>query len=247
MKQILTVILAILFLSCIACKQDTAGEYADTGMVDVDTGSVIQPSGEDGEASAAIEPAVKQNHEKSGPAAAVRSLDGLQAYYLEDGEVTAYFSEDAYNIFVQDNPAGSVSLSRYHQDKETMDQYMILTRYALWAFPIDATVFGEDFGIRINIKKDKYADIQDLSTLSSADFASVAFALISGFGTETYEVFENDQAKFIVFQCNLTTAELRYATIHGGDMIYVICSCNTQITDVMQTATEAIANNLIFD
>ncbi len=173
-------------------------------------------------------------------------IEGKTAYPLAEAEAVQYMSEDVFNIFVQDNQAGSQSLKRCGKTKADMDDYMQSVGFSLRAVPVDAEAWGDNFEIRISIQDGKYPQIGNLKDLGDTELSETAAKLLSGFTAEGYEFYENDQALYIVFDCDMYSPQQRYATIVNGDMIYIFCRSDTELSDAMRDELRQTVDCFIF-
>lgn len=63
---------------------------------------------------------------------------------------------------------------------------------------------------------------------------ATADSLIAGFNVADYTVYENENAKYVVFDVSIVEAERRYATIIDGKMGYFIASTDGKTTPAQQ-------------
>lgn len=115
-------------------------------------------------------------------------------------------------------------------DKATVDTYMQLCGNDMIIVPTNTTFGDPAFKIDIRVKSDKDYGIDNLKTLDEATFKLVADTLALSFSMTgdpvSYTVYENDTAKYIVFDWTVLEPERRYATIIKGKMIYFIAEAD---------------------
>lgn len=150
--------------------------------------------------------------------------EGTEFSFL-DGKMTAYISEDKYDVLTVDTPADSQALMHQGLDKDRADLYMSACGYALVAVPVGEKLGGSEKTLKFNIKDPKYEGIDALADLSSAEEETMASACVSGFDTidPGYEMVTYDGVDWFVFNCDMgISQQWRAATIIDERMIYII-------------------------
>lgn len=156
--------------------------------------------------------------------------EGKKAYSLMNGKLTAYLSEDEYNVLLADNSNNAPTLERLGIGAEDADIYLNLLSLELMAVPAGGSLLDAEYDIRVKVKDPEYADIGNLKNLNENELNIMAAALLAGFGgASDYELYHTDDAVYIVFEWG---KEIRYATIAEDRMIYMILSAQDgNITD----------------
>ncbi len=125
--------------------------------------------------------------------------------------------------------------------KEKLDLYLQLSGKDLIVVPKGESLGSPNFEISIRIKDKKDYGIDNLKNLNEATFKEFADLLVQGFALDgnpmDYSVYENDNAKYIVFDWTVGSLERRYATIINGKMVYFIVSAAGNPISADQEAT----------
>lgn len=132
--------------------------------------------------------------------------------------------------------------------KEKLDLFLKTCGYDLLIVPKNESLGAPSFEIDIRIKADKDYGIAQLKDLDSTEFQAYAEILTKGFaltGEVSYTAYENNNAKYIVFDVNITGWQRRYATIINGKMVYfIIRGAGQPISDEQDTIARSIIDTL---
>lgn len=105
---------------------------------------------------------------------------------------------------------------------DKMTQYLQLSGNDMYILPREDSFLDPSFVVSVRIKEEDYG-IESFKDLNDTEFDLMAESLIAGFtGSDGYTVYENDTAKYVVFNYTAIEAECRYATILDGKMVYFI-------------------------
>lgn len=105
---------------------------------------------------------------------------------------------------------------------ENMTLYLQVCGDEMYILPEEDSFSDPSFIISIRVKEKDYG-VENLKDLNSVDFKLMADSLVAGFsGADGYAIYENDTAKYIVFDCTILEEQCRYATIIDGKMVYFI-------------------------
>ena len=137
---------------------------------------------------------------------------------------------DDYYVYSLESEYSDEMCRAQGTDKATVDTYMQLCGNDMIIVPTNTTFGDPAFKIDIRVKSDKDYGIDNLKTLDEATFKLAADTLALGFSMTgdpvSYTVYENDTAKYIVFDRTVIEPERRYATIIKGKMIYFIAEAD---------------------
>lgn len=102
---------------------------------------------------------------------------------------------------------------------DKMTQYLQLCGDDMYLLPNEDAFLDPTFIVSVRIKEKDYG-CENLKDLNALEFKQLAASLVAGFGVGEYTVYENDVAKYVVFNCKILEDECRYATILDGKMVY---------------------------
>ena len=144
----------------------------------------------------------------------------MREYTIDAGPFTVTLDENKYNILVAGMDTSEPAVIRSGIDADFFDTYMSINNKELLMFDISEHAPAE-FDISIRIKDNKYSGV-DLRECSASDASIVLDLIYSSFdGLATDEEIQTiNGVPYLIFRW-MNGAELRYATIVAGDMIYI--------------------------
>ncbi|MBR1741622.1 MAG: hypothetical protein IJ733_07075 [Lachnospiraceae bacterium] len=177
----------------------------------------------------------------------IREKNAVNGEILSDGRVDEgdgiryFFSEDrmsikipdSYDVYRMEYPETDEETLRHLEiTQDQLTRYLQTSNYEIQAYPKGQRIDDSNREIEVNVKKDKYNEIGELKDLSEKDKKNLADALVSSFsGTDGYEWLETGEFEFIGFDTKMLSFQRRYATITGGDMIYIIWNDDKKIEE----------------
>lgn len=165
------------------------------------------------------------------------------AYYISpDISVRA---PDGYMVFDKDCTFSAEDCDQIGVNYSDMLTYMNVQSSTLIMTPENCLWADKPFQINVKYKDRDYENIT-LSELDNASIDILASAIISGFDitSDGYQLYETDNALFIVFDCKILDNEQRYATIIDGHMIYIYGSAANGLTEEQRDLIREVADSL---
>ena len=143
-------------------------------------------------------------------------------YTLMDGKMQISFPE-TYDVFISGVTEITDEIAEAQGvEKERLELYLSIQGSDLIAVKEGEKLSGESDRINVRIKPDQYEEIDNFKTLSKELKELTATLLVGGFSeTGEYELYETENACFIVFKADILGEEVRYATIKNGAIIYL--------------------------
>lgn len=151
----------------------------------------------------------------------VATASTLREYTLSDGPFTVTLDATKYNIVTTGMATSDPAVVRSGIGADMFETYMSLNGKSLIMTDINDKVPAAKFDISIKIKDKKYADV-DLRKCSTADanmMLDMIYTSFSGSATGK-EIVKINGVPYLKFSW-MNDTQLRYATIVGGDMIYI--------------------------
>ncbi len=151
-------------------------------------------------------------------------LDNLASGEYRITDIPAKITvNEKYHVYSLDNEYTAEMCASQNVDMDKMKTYLELTKeYSnvnMILIPADNPISTTDFEIHIKVKE-KGWDVKNLADLSDYEYKQVADALVAGFDTD-YTTYETNDTKWVVFDCFISTNQMRYATVLNGKMIYI--------------------------
>ena len=233
MKRIICLLLFILTVFIVGCGQAASAEELksthrtgdQTRAESVLTSARTPESDKDSEETSSAEPA------------------GIVKYYIPEMDATISVPEE-YCVFGKDIDYTDEMCYEAGVEPSKLALYLSLSFDQVHIIPRGDSFSAPSIEIRVKVKDNKYEGI-DLADLSDWEYKLLADALISSFSAE-YTTLEKNGMRFLVFDWNGPTGmSYRYATIIGGDMIYVYASvAGSEITPEQRELLESIATSI---
>lgn len=154
-----------------------------------------------------------------------------------------------YHVYSLDNEYTPEMCTAQGVDIDEVTKYLKLTKehtnVNMILVPANEPLVSPNFEIQIKVK-DKYAEIKNLNDLSEPVYETTASALVAGFNTD-YETYKTNNVKWIVFDCFVSTNQVRYATILNGKMIYIFGQNKSgTVTDEQRNDIKEIVDSFEF-
>ena len=176
--------------------------------------------------------------------------DSVMEYTLMDGKMKVEIPSE-YNVLIKDKTLITDEIAAsYGLTAEKLETWLSLQGNDLVAVENGGQLDGSSDKIGIRIKMGGYEGVDNFKDYPESFKKLTAEALITNFPeTNGYELYETENASFIVFETNMLQGEeLRYATVVDENMIYLIYnSASGKLTDEMRKTLRQIASTVQFN
>jgi len=145
----------------------------------------------------------------------------LQEYTLSEGPFTLTLDAGRYNIVTSEMPADDPAVIRSGIKADMFETYMSLVNKSLILTDIDDKIPAAKYEIAVRIKDSKYpgVDLRECSEWLADMMLDTIYSSFSGTASDK-EIISVNGVPYLKFSW-MNGSQLRYATIIGGDMIYI--------------------------
>ena len=169
-------------------------------------------------------------------------------YSLMEGRMSVVIPAE-YDVLVKGQTLISEEIAAAHgTSAEKLETWLSMQGNDLVAVTEGGRLDGSSDEIGIRIKPGSYEGVENFKDFPDDSKKILADAIVSGFqGSNGYDLYETEEACFIVFEANMLGEEIRYASIIDESMIYLIYKpASGKLTDEARTLLQQIADTVRF-
>ena len=169
-------------------------------------------------------------------------------YTLMDGKMKVVIPPE-YDVLIKNTTLITDEIAASHgTSADKLETWLSLQGNDLVAVEKGGLLDGSSDEIGIRIKTGSYEGVDNFKDYPDSLKELLAEPMVSGFqGTNGYQLYETEDACFIVFEPNMLGEEIRYATIVDENMIYLIYKPESgTVTDEMRDTLRRIADTVRF-
>lgn len=159
---------------------------------------------------------------------------------------------DAYHVYSLDNGFTDEMCEAQGANRYNMTLYLEDGGYDMIILPKYADFNRPEFQIGVRVKSDEAYGIDNFKTLDPEAFESAADALVSGFSLNgeaiPYTTYENDTARYVVFDWALISPGRWYVTVINGNLVeFIVTAGGETIAPEQDAQVCAILDTLQYE